>query len=380
MATTATKNKNQLYLIYGQDELAVTSQAKAIIDKAVLPSEAAWGLEIINAQADKISEALASLQQCREALQTIGFLEGRKAVWLRDANFLDQGPIAKSKEVRARVQDLADIIQSGLPVGLLLVISATQVDQKSPLYKACQSLGKLIQFEVDKPWRRDKAAVSFAARQFKKLGLVARPDLINAFVLKAGTDFRQLQQEAQKLSLYLGSDHNVRGADLDAIVSCGRELYVWNFEDALADKNLAAAIPILRQLLFQKEDPIRLIAGLENRFRNLLILREALDQGYLSLTTRGEIIKSSAAPGQQWLRQALEADKRLQNSYVLQRQTRQAANFKRAELDRCRAWILDVRRRLVLSSQPAALVMEILVTKISALSSLPQTPVFRGAI
>jgi DNA polymerase-3 subunit delta len=357
------KSNAQVHLIYGEDEFSVSAQARAILRQAIPAEEETLGLETIDARAGTVADALNFIQKCREAILTVGFLGGRKAVWLRNANFLDQGILGKSKDVRARLKDLGDAIEKGLPAGHWLVITAPDVDEKSEFFKACQAAGETLAFKSEKAWQREKPALAFAAEAFRELGLAAAGDALEAFVLKVGTDSRQLRQEAEKLAIYLGAERTVRLKDIEAIVAPTREIFSWDLEDALGKRDLGAALRVLRQLLFQKEEPIRLMIGIESRFRSLFLLREALDKRWIRLSGEYMVKDAMTAEQEQLFYQALN-DNRLKSAYVGGKRTQQALNFTSAELDACRARILATRRQLVSSSLPPPLAMELLVIKL----------------
>ncbi len=348
---------SQVYLVHGEEELLVTGKAKDLIRRVIPADQELLGLEVIDAQSDLVAQALTVLKQCREAVLTAGFLGGRKAVWLRNANFLDQGVLGRSKDVRAGLRNLAELFRTGLPAGHILVITAASVDEKSPFYEACRAAGEVIGFKSEKAWQRDKAAVPFAADLFRKLGLGADGEVVKAFVDRAGTNFRQLQSEAEKLALYLGPGRAVQAADIETIVSPTRERFGWELEDALGDRDLSKALRILRRLLFQKEPPIKLFSGIESRFRSLLILREALDQGWIRVSGRF-MARARMTPEQEQVFYEALNDNRLKNPYVAGQRARQAERFTRRELERCRRLVLNTRRRLVSSSVPAPLAME----------------------
>ncbi len=371
MTAAKTSPRVQVYLIHGENELEATAQAKAIIRTAIPPEEETLGLEMINARADNPAAALGVIKQCREAAQTVGFLGGRKAVWLRNANFLDQGAIGKSKEVHARLRDLADAFRGGLPAGHLLVITAPAVDGRSEFYQACKDGGRVISVELDKPWNRDRPALAFAVRAFRELGLEASGETCEAFVAKVGTDYRQLRQEAEKLAIYLGETRSVRREDIEAISSPARELFTWQLEDALGNRDLLSALRILRQLLFQKEEPIKLMLGVESRFRSLVILRDALDKKWVRVAGKFMNRDRMTPAQEEFLYQALN-DNRLRNPYAAGSRASQAENFTRQELEVCRRQILETRRQLVSSAFPDTLAMEMLIIKICRKKSRPE--------
>lgn len=362
----------QVFLVHGEDEWKVSSKARELIRRAIPAEEETLGLEVIHAQAEKAEEALAILKRCREAILTVGFLGGRKAVWLRSADFLDQTVIGKAKEVRARLRDLADTVQAGLPPGHILVVTAPDVDVKSDFYRACQAAGEVLGFQEEKPWQRDKSALPFAAGALRDRGVAASQAVLEAFVAKVGCDSRQLQQEAEKLALYVGAGRPAQLEDVGAVVSPARDAFAWELEDALGNRDLGQSLRLLRQLLFQKEEPIKLIGVMESRFRSLLILREALDNGWIRIA--GEWVSNARmTPEEEQLMHLALNDNRLKNRFVISKRAIQAAAFTRAELERCRRLILRVRRQLVSSSLPAPLALELLIV------NLCRTPARRGA-
>lgn len=106
-------------LIYGEDEFQVSTKTHQLIDQLISPDEKTMGLEMIDGKTENSSEAIKILRQCLEAIQTIGFLNGRKVVWLSGATFFDQGIVARSKDVQEAVSALTAFITSGIPTGHL---------------------------------------------------------------------------------------------------------------------------------------------------------------------------------------------------------------------------------------------------------------------
>lgn len=182
-------------------------------------------------------------------------------------------------------------------------------------------------------------------------------------MLKVGNDQRRIQQEAEKLALYLGEQHTVRQEHIAEITSASREFFGFNLEDAVAKRDLTSALRLLRQLLFQNEKPMGLIFGLENRFRSLAILRAALAKKWLSLS--GQFLNKGRMNQEQedFLYQTLN-DNRLKNPYLAAQRAQQALAFSAAELDQRRAWILATRRQLVSSALPDRLALEMLIIKL----------------
>jgi len=358
-------------LIVGEDEFSATAAARERIDRFVPPADQTLGLEIIDGQADIINRALACLRRCLEAIRTVGFLGGRKVVWLRGVDFLSDPIIGRNEEIQETLQTLAGAMAGGIPEGHLLIITALKVDARTSFYKACVGHGEIIEFNLaEKPWQRDSGAMTFAMHAFKDAGLQIDPELIETFAQKVGTDTRQIVQEIAKLATYLGGRRAVQAEDLEAVTASSRALFAWDLEDAVARRDLRRSLTVLRQLLFQREEPIRLISGLEMRFRHLLILREALDNRWIAAQPMGHAnFKLTFADLPETLadqfKQALASEKGTPlHPFVAGKLAGQATSFTRSEIDRRRAWILAARRQLVSSTVPEPLILEYLVLKL----------------
>ncbi len=358
-------------LIVGEDQFSATAAARAQIDRFVPPDDQTLGLEIIDGQADIIDQAIICLRRCLEAIRTIGFLGGRKAVWLRGVNFLSDPIINRNKAVQETLQTLAATIANGIPDGHLLIITAIKMDARTSFYKNCIAHGELIEYNLaEKPWQRDREAMTFALNAFKKSGLQAGGELIEEFVQKIGTDTRQIMQETAKLATYLGERHVVQAADITAITSASRDIFAWDLEDAVGRRDLRQSLKTLGQLLFQRMEPIRMISGLEGRFRYLLILREALDNHWITAQPMGHdnfklVMADLPKTIAEQFKQALSSEKGPPlHPFVAGKLAGQAALFSRHEIEQRRDWILAARRRMVSSTVPPSLILEYLVLKL----------------
>src|SRR5438046_6468643 len=102
---TATSNA-PLVLICGDDEFAVKERARKFYQQWC---QELGGMdhEIIDAQVANGGEALRSLGRLREALQTLPFFGGAKAIWLQNCNFLGMDRISQSGAVTEAVGELA---------------------------------------------------------------------------------------------------------------------------------------------------------------------------------------------------------------------------------------------------------------------------------
>ncbi|MBI2438924.1 MAG: hypothetical protein HYV36_08965, partial [Lentisphaerae bacterium] len=76
MPKQAPAKSAQVSLLVGEDQFSAQAAARERIDRFIPPAEQTLGLEVVDAQADKIDQALTALRRCLEAIRTVGFLGG----------------------------------------------------------------------------------------------------------------------------------------------------------------------------------------------------------------------------------------------------------------------------------------------------------------
>ena len=356
-----------VHLVFGEDEYLVSTNSKDLVDRLCPKADQAFGLEIIEACVDTVNDAITAIGRCLDGLRTLGFLGGKKVVWLRDATFLGTDVVSESADVKARLDDLVKLIKAGLPQGQILVISSPKVDGRSAFFKACQSVGRVTKFALpDKSYQLEQQARGTAGDAFRKIGLNMGPDALEEFLDKTGTDTRQIVQEVEKLSVYLGDRKNVQIADVQAIVSPSREAISWDLADAVGNRDLPGALKVLRQLLFQGENEVGLIISLENRFRDLLLYRAAFDRQWFNVSGQEPWLKVEwrQSPEVEAFATSLVKDPRQVNPYRAGKLVVQARKYSRQELARCQALTLSAHETLVSATSAKELMMEFLLIKL----------------
>jgi len=352
---------HQVWLMVGADDFQLDTLARRQIDELLPPAEQAFGLETFDAAAETVAAAAVILRRIIAALRTPTMFAARRLIWVRNASFLDDTIISRGKDIVPLARELAGLVAGGLPPEQFLIITAASVPAKSPLADACARHGALVKEEAAKPWQRQAQSAAYAARALKQAGLQADAAAVEKLVTRVGPDTRQMHQEIAKLAIYLGDRKQVTPEDIAEIVSASRDYFVWDLEDAVATGDLRQALEILRRLLFQREDPIRLVNTLESRFRYLLILQEAVREGWLR-PGAGKAFGNPALPPE--LAAVFAGDRRMANPYTRNILAQQAAKFNPAALLRARGQIMAARLKLVSSSAPPEMIMEQLILRL----------------
>jgi len=355
------KGAGNIFLVSGTDEFEVSRRAKHVAGELCPEAERAFGLEVVEAACDTVEESLKAIRSCLAGLQTVGFFGAAKLVWLRDASFLHDSRPGKSAEVKAAVGELAEEVKRGLLPGVRLLVSATQIDKRTAFYKALEKTAVMQWYDLpDKSYKLDGHAEAALRGLLEDAGLRANADVIRFIVARAGYHARQLAQEVEKLSLYLGERKQITEADVFAIVSPAREHVYGELADMFARRDLPGALRIARQLVYQKEQPVGLMFGLQSRAHDLLVYQTALSRRWARLTG------SEDWPKMEWVDDpeadsffsSLPADPRTANPYWAGILGKQASRFTVGELKSAQRALVEAHGAMTAGTAPDDFMLE----------------------
>jgi DNA polymerase-3 subunit delta len=352
------------YLICGEDEFLVSAKARELLDKWVPPEDRAFGLETLDGRASTMDEALLVLRKCDEALRTVGFMANSKVVWLNGVNFLQDNVVGRTDTVKEAAAEFARSLKS-LPPGQTLIVTAGKVDKRFAFFKAFKEVGEIHAYDLpEKVHQADASAREHLGEILAQAGLKMASEVAGFFIQKVGTDTRQIVNEVEKLGLYLGDRREITVTDIQAITSASRSAIVWDLADQTAGRDLQGALGVLRQLLFQKESPIGLLIGLQGRWRELLIYREAMDRKWFQMQGRNGAWLELPPEAEKVFAEDFRKDPRDTHPYRAGLLAQQAARFTSRELMDGYLATIQTQQQMVSGSTPEALLMELLILKL----------------
>ena len=280
MAAAKTKTKSQIHAVVGSDESEVKRAARDLAAQ-LMPAEGGdFGADIIDGTADNADQAATKIHQTVDALLTFPFFGGEKLVWLKSANFLGDSVTGRSNAVVEALENLTATLTTGLPASTRFLLSATEIDKRRTFYKSLQKLAKVEVFDrLDSSkagWEEEAAALVQRLAAGREVALSG--DALELLTLFTGGDRRVIENELEKLSLYLGKNTTpVSAEQVRLLVPMSRAGVVFELGNAVAERNLRRALSLLDQLLFQGESPIGIIlVALIPTVRNLLLAKDLM--------------------------------------------------------------------------------------------------------
>lgn len=280
---TADKKKSAaaaIYAVVGSDESEVKRAAKELADKLTPPGADEFGADIIDGRADNADQAVTRIHQTVDSLLTLPFFGGDKLVWLKSANFLGDSVTGRAASVLEALEKLNETLSSGLPENVKFLLSATEIDKRRTFYK---SLGKLAKVEVyDKldtsrsGWEEE--ATRLAGEKARERGLTFGGDALELFTMLTGGDSRQMENELEKIDLYLGQKRrSVSTDDVRLLVPLSKAGVIFELGNALAQRDVRLGLDLADQLLEQGESAIGiLLVAIVPTVRNLLVVKDLM--------------------------------------------------------------------------------------------------------
>jgi DNA polymerase III subunit delta len=361
-ATAATA---PLVLIHGDDEFAVKQRARQLYQQW---SADLGGMdhEIIDAQVSNSGEALKALGRLREALNTLPFFGGGKAIWLQNCNFLGDERAASAQAVTESLGDLTQELKSFRWENVRLLISAGKVDKRKAFYKALEKLGKVETYAAwsidDKNWVGE--AETLAIKALKGRGKEILDEGLAELIESVGPNSRELANEVEKLSLYVGERKQITPEDVASVVTRNKQARAFALGDALGDRDLPRLLRTLDEELWSmkfdsQRSEIGLLYGLISKVRAMIFLKEMVREGWVKPDVDYSRFKAQLerVPSDK-----LPEDKRFNplatNPYVLYKALPQAKRYSTEELVRAMELLLDCNRRLIFSNLDESLVLQ----------------------
>jgi DNA polymerase III subunit delta len=177
---------------------------------------------------------------------------------------------------------LQEAIEKGFPKGNHLIITTDFVDKRKSLYKSIGKNGIIIDCFVPKGDRRaDKVAQEAVLNEKMKFILTQNDKTMdrNAYMAMykmTGFDLRTFSSNMDKLISYVGERKSITAQDVEYVLKRTKKDPIYEFTNAVTDKNIEGALFYLDSLLTGGEidHPLQLLAAIVNQIRKLLIIKD----------------------------------------------------------------------------------------------------------
>ena len=174
----------------------------------------------------------------------------------------------------------------------------------------------------------------------KKKGGQISPAAVETLAAFVGNDLRLLDQEIEKLVVYVDGARPISEDDVRLLVSYVQEANIFAMVDALGQRNGQRAARLLHQLLDAGEHPLALLGMIVRQFRIMIQVKELSGQG---------------------LSQQDMATRLKLHPFVVKKTTRQAMNFSMEQLETVYRRLLEIDVAIKTGEMNDVLALDMLV-------------------
>ena len=283
--------------ICGQDDFLVDRKGKERFEAMAADVTDELSREIISGFAGNVDEVGAAVNRFREAVQTVAMFGGKRAVWLKDVNFLADTVTGRAETTIQLVDDLRQVLEAVNPAETTVLLTAAPVDRRRTFPKWCEKNADFTLVGGDEEGGDALAAVVLA--EARALGATLGPGAIELLLAKIGANSRLLIEEVRKLASYAsqpaaappgGAKEGavvISEADVAELSPNAAEGDFFEAAEAFGSGDLRWTLAAFQRHFFAGGNARPVIAALQNRNRLLLQVRALLDAGEIRVGPRG---------------------------------------------------------------------------------------------
>jgi DNA polymerase III subunit delta len=238
-----------LYLFYGEEEFLIQEALDLIIAMVVEPSVRDFNFNTLYCRDSSASDIV-------NLAQTLPFMSEKRLVIAKEIDAFKT----------ADLEELVPYLNDPSPSTCLVLVSNLGRYEKKSVISAVESHGGVIRFYP----LLDREIVGWIESRAKSLDVTIQHDASQYLWQTIGNDLQKINNELEKVIIYLKEKKAVTLDDVKTVVGDFREYSSFDLAAALGQKNLGKALLILSRLIQEGEAPVGLLGSIAWNFRRLL--------------------------------------------------------------------------------------------------------------
>ncbi len=322
-----------LYIFHGPDDFTRNEQVTTLREAMGDPTIADLNVTVLEGRDLTLSEI-------RQHADAMPFMANKRVV-------IATGFISQLNTKSDEVTDLIDYLGQLSPTTDLVLVERESLRINNPVIKAAASLegATVTQFAgPDKknlrPWIINKA------QQHEATIEPAAADLLGRLT---GPELQVLDNELEKLALYVGSERPIKREDVDLLVPYTEDAENFGLAKAIGQRNARRAYDQLRKQLDEGKHPMVILASIATQIRGLLEVKDMAARGMSPL----EITNSKG-----W-----------SSDYAARMRLKEATRFSMARLENILEQLLQIDLDIKTGQTDSLLALDTLIARLCALAS-----------
>ena len=329
------------YLFHGEDEFSRSETLADFKKKMGDP-----GLVELNTTV--FDGSRVTLDELQHACGSVPFMAERRLVIVEGllTRLASKGKgEALSAWQKEYLEGLTQYLQRLPETTRLVFVEDTSISKNNPVHRLAlaDEGGHVKEFKPP----QGKALNRWIEQRVKKKGGQINAAAVETLAAFVGNDLRLLDQEIEKLVVYVDGARPISEDDVRLLVSYVQEANIFEMVDALGQRDGQRAAKLLHQLLDEREHPLRLLGMIVRQFRIMIQVKELNERGLSQ--------------------QDISARLRL-HPFVVKKAVRQAMNFSMEQLEAIYRKLLETDVAIKTGQMDEVLALDMLVVGLSRVS------------
>ncbi|MFD2116151.1 DNA polymerase III subunit delta [Paenibacillus yanchengensis] len=258
-----------IYVLVGEDRYRVQQFVTYLSETIFAVDERELGIVKFDTTETVIDEIILEAE-------TVPFFLHKKLIIVHDALLLTAGGKDVNKldhKPDALLRYLEHPLESSIVV---FIAQAEKLDERRKVVKQLKSRQAVLTFdELDQAQMKQ-----WLLRRIQKQGRTITEAAAALLQVKTGNHMQQLAQESDKLCLRVGEGGTIEESIVRELIPDTAEEHVFALVDAIVELRTEQALHLYKQLLLQREEPIKIIALIVRQIRMMLQIKELEQQHY----------------------------------------------------------------------------------------------------
>ena len=245
-----------IYLIFGEDTFTANRKLKEIIERYKKIHKSGLNLKVLDLKEK-------SFEDLKRELEFSPMFSEKKLLILKNASQNSEFKKNFLKEIEKfeKSKEIIFFFEEG-PI------------KKDPFFDEIKKHGKFQEFKL-----LDKTRLKiWVKEEFKRYGVKIEEKAVERLIFFVGNDLWSMSEEIKKLVAFK-KGKEVKGEDVEILISSKPELDLFKTIDAISARNKKLAFKFLHSHLKKGEKPAVLFSIIKYQFRNLLQVKDLIEKG-----------------------------------------------------------------------------------------------------
>lgn len=245
-----------IYTVYGEIPELIDKETNQIID-SYLDGKPKDDFNYI-----KFNLYETNFNQIIEEAMTMPFFSDKKVILVQNTFIFTGEKVSKDHTIDAHA--VIEFIEKYNGDSLVIFqVFTSKLDERKKMVKTLKKHAKIKKVEQMSEVEMKQWIQSYLNQNFKDI----KQDALDQFLTLTGIHYQLINQELDKLLLYIGDKPTINLEDVKTIVNRSLEQNVFLLTEYIQNGQKQKAVTLMRDLIQLKEEPIKLLALITSNYR-----------------------------------------------------------------------------------------------------------------